>query len=85
MIKKATMQDLDRIVALTEEFNENYYHIPLNLDKTKTMIEHMINHGIVFVSDGGYIGGMLVPDMFRDYLALVDYSISSLKLARTCT
>ena len=73
MIKKATMQDLDRIVALTVEFNENYYGRPLNLDKTKTMIEHMINHGIVFVSDAGYIGGMLVPDMFRDDLALVEF------------
>jgi|TARA_R110001606_G_scaffold310556_4_gene457605 hypothetical protein len=73
MIKKATMQDFDHILALTMEFNENYYHRPLNLDKTTLMITHLIEYGVVFVSDKGYIGGMLVPDMFRDDLALVEF------------
>ena len=73
MIKKATMQDFDHILALTQEFNEEYYHLPLNLDKTTLMITHLIEHGVVFVSDKGYIGGMLVPDMFRDSLALVEF------------
>jgi N-acetylglutamate synthase-like GNAT family acetyltransferase len=73
MIKKATIKDFDHILALTQEFNENYYDRPLNLDKTTTMIKHLIKHGVVFVSDQGYIGGMVVPDMFRDDLALVEF------------
>ena len=73
MIKKATMQDFDHILALTQEFNNEYYPTPLNLDKTAIIITHMIEHGVVFVSDKGYIGGMVVPDMFRDSLALVEF------------
>jgi hypothetical protein len=73
MIRKATTDDLDFILALTVEFNAGYYGRPLNMDKTKIMITHLITDGVVFVSEQGYIGGMLVTDMFRDDLALVEF------------
>ena len=73
MIRKATIDDLDFILALTVEFNADYYGRPLNMDKTKILVTHMITDGVVFVSEQGYIGGMLVPDLFRDDLALVEF------------
>ena len=73
MIHRATVEDLDHILTLTQEFNDEYYHRPLNLDKTLTMIRHMVEHGVVFVSAKGYIGGMVVPDNFRDDDVLVEF------------
>lgn len=73
MIRTATVDDLDHILNLTIEFNDMYYHRPLNIDKTIYMIKHLIEHGIVLVSDKGYIGGMVVPDNFRDENVLVEF------------
>lgn len=72
MIRQATQQDLWHILDLTEEFNTMYYHKPLDEVKTVGMIELIIEDGVCFVSDKGYIGGVVTPDSFRDANALVE-------------
>jgi len=72
MIRKATPSDLWHILDLTEEFNAMYYHKPLDEAKTVGMIELIIEDGVCFVSDEGYIGGVVMPDPFRDANALVE-------------
>jgi len=72
MIRQATQQDLWHILDLTEEFNTMYYHKPLDEVKTVGMIELIIEDGVCFVSDKGYIGGVVMPDSFRDANALVE-------------
>ena len=72
MIRVATQQDLWHILDLTQDFNAMYYHKPLNEDKTIAMIEHIITTGVCFVSDNGYIGGLIIDDPFRDENALVE-------------
>lgn len=72
MIRKATQLDLWHIYDLTVEFNRQYYHKELNVDKTVSMIEHIIGEGTCLVSDAGYIGGVVMPDPFRDANALVE-------------
>jgi len=72
MIRQATQQDLWHILDLTEEFNTMYYHKPLDEVKTVGMIELIIEDGVCYVSDKGYIGGLIIPDPFRDANALVE-------------
>jgi hypothetical protein len=72
MIRKATKADLWHIFYLSEEFNDMYYHKPLDEVKTTHMLIHMIENGVFFVSDNGFIGGLIIPDPFRDANALVE-------------
>lgn len=72
MIRKAQSDDLWFIYGLTLEFNEMYYHKPLNLNKTLNMIDHIIEEGVCFVSNTGYIGGLIIDDPFREANALVE-------------
>lgn len=72
MIRKPDYSDIDHIMKLSIEFNDNYYHRPLNLEKTETLIKHIIDDGVAFVSENGYIGGLLVPDWVRDDINLLE-------------
>ncbi len=72
MIRRAQVIDLRKIIDLTYEFNNLYYHTSLSYSKTSEMITHIIEHGTCFVSDEGYIGGLIIPDPFRDANALVE-------------
>jgi len=72
MIRKATQLDLWHIYDLTVEFNEAYYHKPLNIPKTLHMIEDIIDDGVCLVSKTGFIGGLIISDPFRDADALVE-------------
>lgn len=72
MIRQATQSDLWHIIDLAEEFNSTYYHKPLDEVKTISMIELLIEDGVCFVSDKGFICGIVMPDPFRDANALVE-------------
>lgn len=73
MIRRADhFLDFWHILDLTEEFNSKYYHKPLDKAKTSDMISDIIEYGVCFVSDNGYIGGVVTPDPFRDANALVE-------------
>lgn len=69
-IRRAVLSDLDHIIGLTERFNAKYYDVELDPDKTEDAIVQLILHGIVFVSDNGFIGGVIAPDIFRDWTYL---------------
>ena len=72
MIRRADRYDAGFIYDLTSEFNAEYYDRPLNEEKTFATIEKIIADGVCFVSNKGYIGGLLMPDLFRDDVALVE-------------
>lgn len=69
-IRRAVITDLEHILHLTEIFNEKYFDVELNPDKAEDAIVQLILHGIVFVSDNGFIGGVIAPDIFRDWVYL---------------
>lgn len=62
--------DLDHIIDLVNEFNSTHFDIELDQDKTEAMVAELILNGVVFVSPNGFIGGMIVPDMFRNWMYL---------------
>lgn len=73
MIRRAELTDLTHVLDLTIEFNNAYYHKPLNMNKTVKLVKSVIEHGVCFVSYEGYIGGFLTEDPFRDANALVEF------------
>lgn len=58
------------ILQLAHRFNDEYFGIPLNLEKTINVVTLIIEDGVGFVSDGGFIGGMIVEDLIRDWTVL---------------
>lgn len=69
-IRSASIRDLDHIIDLVFKFNAKYFDIELDQDKTEEMTSELILNGVVFVSNSGFIGGMIVPDMFRNWTYL---------------
>lgn len=65
-------EDLDWLVDLTKEFNDKYYRIPLDLNKTRRALWHIITDdtGVGFRTDNGAIVGTIEDDPFRNYCAL---------------
>ncbi len=72
MIRKATRKDLLLILSLTHEFSKQYYGQTIDVSRACTSIKSIIADGICFVSDNGYIGGLLVESLFHDQLSLVE-------------
>lgn len=66
MVRKAVVQDLVFITELVHKFNKEYFEIELDPDKTEEAILNLILRGSVFVSPTGFIGGIVVPDIFRN-------------------
>lgn len=74
MIRDATQQDIETLVSIATEFNNQYYHVPLNKDKFTNAIKFMIDSDqcVVLLSDTGAILGTFAEDPFRDWLSLVE-------------
>ena len=72
MIHKATLSDFVHIMEMTRQFNDTYTTMPLDKDKTAAMIETVIVNGVCFVSEGGYIGGIVSPDLFHTTNSLIE-------------
>lgn len=72
MIRRARPSDKNRLCALVERFNDQYYPVPLNLEKTYRTVHNLVYHGTVFMTDNAFIGGSLVDDVFRDQKFLVE-------------
>ena len=72
MIRVITEDDLDWLVDLTIDFNDSYYGIPLNINKTRRTLWGVITqeYGVGFRSDNGAIIGTIEDDPFRDYVVL---------------
>lgn len=65
-------EDLDWLVQVTQQFNDTYYKIPLNLNKTRRTLWSLIveDYGVGFRTDNGAIIGTIEEDPFRDYVVL---------------
>lgn len=67
MIRRATLDDMPAILDLGAEFLAYSPHswIPLDRDAFATFAAHMIEHGAIFLSEDGFIGGLLSPAYFN--------------------
>lgn len=72
MIRKATSRDLLQILDLTCRFSREYYGQEIDVSRSCASIKSIIKDGVCLVSDGGYIGGVLVQSLFHDQLSLVE-------------
>lgn len=72
-VRKAELEDVTSILALIERFNTKYFGIPMNLQKTINMVAWIIEDGVGFVSDGGFIGGIVLNDLIRDWTLLQEF------------
>lgn len=66
------LADFPHIYRLTKEFNDQYFGIPLNGEKLERWFELVVEHGVIYHTDGGYIAGLVVDDPVRDWTALVE-------------
>lgn len=72
MIRRATQGDAFFILDLTKRFSKKYYDGPLDLNRAASSINRIIKDGTCFVSNNGFIGGVLVDSLFHDETALVE-------------
>lgn len=72
MIRTATWDDFEHIMDMTHAFNNEYTDLPLVEDKVAAMLDNVIPNGVCFVSDGGYIGGIVSPDLFHATNSLIE-------------
>ena len=70
MIRVAELSDIPNIMRLINTFNAEYFGIPLNYQKTLDTVFWIIEDGIGFVSECGFIGGVIVVDLIRDWTVL---------------
>ena len=67
MIRQATQDDLDHVASLGLDFHAASPHSvdPVDMDGWRAFAAQLIDHGGVFVSEGGMIGGFLAPLYFN--------------------
>jgi len=69
-VRRASYLDMGQIIPMAIKFNEDYFDIPLNLEKAVNIITMIIEDGEAFISDGGFIGALYVDDLVRDWTVL---------------
>ncbi len=72
-VRPAIPADIGRIVYMVERFNAIYFDVPVSPVKTRNMVEWVIDEGVIFVSDSGFIAGMVTEDLFRDWTILQEF------------
>jgi len=72
-VRRAELADTTRIVKQIERFNDEYYDVPINVAKVIDMVTWVIDDGVIFVSARGFIGGMVVDDLMRDWTVLQEF------------
>lgn len=67
MIRAATQDDIARVVELGALFHEYgpYREIPFDPEGLSAFISGLIDHGVIFLSDDGMLGGVLSPLYFN--------------------
>lgn len=67
MIRRATQDDLPRILELGAEFLGlgPYAWVPLDIDAFAGFATNLIEHGAIFLAEDGMIGGCLYPFYFN--------------------
>ncbi len=71
-VRRAEFEDVEYILEMAYRFNERFFDLPLNEDKTRAMIEHTIEMHVAFISRFGFIGALIVDDPVRDHVVLVE-------------
>lgn len=69
-IRKAELSDMTHIMSLIRTFNDKYFGIPVNTYKTIEMATWIIEDGVGLISERGFIGGVFVNDLIRDWTIL---------------
>lgn len=72
VIRRATSEDVDRVVSLGTAFHAYSPWGPDAIDAPafRTFIVGLIENGVVFLSEGGMIAGALVPMWFNPALVI---------------
>jgi len=67
MIRKATTEDIDRIVGMGEEFHaySPWRGIEFDREAVHGFVTRLIEVGVVFLSETGMIGGLMNPLYFN--------------------
>lgn len=52
------------------EFNDAYHDVPINISKAIAVSAWIIEEGVGLISDAGFIGGVVVEDLLRDWTVL---------------
>lgn len=73
-VRNATLDDLDFLIEKAVKFNNDYYYVPLNIEKTLNHLTLLIEHlqGVVLVSDRGAITGIVYESPTHDWITLVE-------------
>lgn len=70
LVRRAALEDMPRIMELIQEFNDNYHDVPINPAKAIAVSAWIIEDGVGFISDSGFIGGVVADDLLRDWTVL---------------
>lgn len=71
-VARANAEDVQHVCDMSRVFNDEYMDTPLNPDKAFTALSQLVEDGIVFFTDKGFIAGSLYEDPFRDQLILLE-------------
>lgn len=69
-MRAARLEDMPAIIKLIVEFNDDYHDVPINLSKAISVSTWIIEEGVGFISESGFIGGVVVDDLLRDWTVL---------------
>ncbi len=73
IVRPATPADIDRVIGMVYDFNAAYYDVPLCPTRTQHMVELVVGEGVIFISDTGFIAGMVTDDLFREWTILQEF------------
>lgn len=72
MIRPCYEYDKYDLLAMAESFHAGYCDGQLDLIRAVDLIDHILDNGISFRSDNGFIGGVVMPHPFTGHSVLVE-------------
>jgi hypothetical protein len=72
MIRPCYKYDADDLLAMAETFHAGYCDGQLDLDRASSLIDSILDDGVSFRTDNGFIGGVVVPHPFTGHPVLVE-------------
>lgn len=64
----ATEADLPRIVEMGRRFHEQTLEAAFSADRLKEVVSSLMMHGVVFVTEGGFLAGTIMQNVSDDGL-----------------
>lgn len=71
-VRACTLEDIDWMMETAKEFNDKYFYVPLDLEKSAIHLVNVVTHGVAIRSDDAVIIGMWHMDPMRDWSVLVE-------------